>query len=299
MDDQTGQIVVEKQPAAADRLADEFLTGLHRLPTSPDRIDSLIHGTTIAINAVVQAHGARVALLTTRGFRDVLAIGRGARPELYNWLYTPPTPLVPRYLRLEIDERIAADGRILRPLDNEQLDHAATVAIARGAETIAVSFLHAYANPEHERRAVDRLRRSYPHIPVTASHELVAEWGEFERTSTVVLNSYIKPLFQNYLRQLTEKLAASGYSRTIAVMQSNGGVTPASRAAELPGAHADVRSHGRRRCLAQACSPAGPPKCDLCGCGRYELRCCRHFRRRHHRATRTVAIWTPSAGRRR
>jgi len=234
LDEATGEITIEKQPATQATLADEFLTGLHRLPVPPAGIDRLFHGTTVAINAVLQEAGARVGLITTRGFRDVLAIGRGSRPEIYNLFFMPPESLVPRYLRREVPERTAADGSELEALDTGTLDTEVEFLVQNGAEAIAVCFLHAYANPEHERQAVSRIRENHPDLPITASSEVATEWREFERTSTTVLNAYIQPMFAGYLSELRQRLEGAGYRHPLALMQSNGGVIQAERAAALP-----------------------------------------------------------------
>jgi N-methylhydantoinase A len=234
LDESTGELTIEKQPATASRLAEELLAGLDRLPAQAAEIGRLFHGTTVAINAVLQERGVTVGLVTTRGFRDVLAIGRGSRPEIYNFFYMPPPPLVPRYLRREVTERTAADGAELTPLDLGELDREVDWLVAHGAEAIAVCFLHSYADPTHERNAIARIRSRHPELSVTASSEVATEWREFERTSTTVLNSYIQPPFASYLADLSERLAQAGYTRPFALMQSNGGVIDSSRAAALP-----------------------------------------------------------------
>ena len=234
LDEATGEITIEKQPATPATLADEFLAGLERLPVPPSGIDRLFHGTTVAINAVLQEKGARVGLITTQGFRDVLAIGRGSRPEIYNLFFMPPESLVPRYLRREVPERTAPDGSELVPLDTAVLDREVDVLLGSGVDAVAVCFLHAYAGPEHERQAVARIRQRHPGVAVTASSEVATEWREFERTSTAVLNAYVQPMFAGYLSDLGGRLRSAGYEHPLALMQSNGGVIQADRAAMLP-----------------------------------------------------------------
>jgi N-methylhydantoinase A len=234
LDEATGELTIEKQPATATKLAEEFLTGLARLPVPAGEIGRLSHGTTVAINAVLQERGVNVGLMTTRGFRDVLAIGRGSRREIYNFFYSPPEALVPRYLRREVTERTAADGSELEALSLDEVDRELAYLVEHGAEAIAVCFLHAYANPAHERQAVERIRATRPGLSVTASSEVATEWREFERTSTTVLNSYIQPPFAAYLGDLGKRLRGAGYTRPLALMQSNGGVIDAARAGELP-----------------------------------------------------------------
>jgi N-methylhydantoinase A len=234
LDEHSGKLVIEKQPATAGTLVEEFLAGIGRLPVHCDEIERLFHGTTVGINTVIQERGATVGLITTAGFRDVLEIGRGSRPELYNVLYLPPRPLVPRYLRREVPERLQADGVVLTALDLDALDREVDYLVAQGVEAIAICFLHAYANPEHERLAAARVRDRHPELSVTASHEVATEWREFERTSTTVLNAYIQPLMGRYLGELGTQLVAAGYERPFALMQSNGGVISAERASERP-----------------------------------------------------------------
>jgi N-methylhydantoinase A len=226
--------VIEKQPARRETLVDDFVAGLARLPVPLAEVERLFHGTTVGINTVLQERGARVGLVTTEGFRDVLALGRGSRPELYNVLYRPPQPLVPRYLRREVPERVAADGSVLVPLDLEALDREVDVLVAEAVEAIAVCFLHAYLAPEHERLAAARIRERHPALAVTASHEVATEWREFERSSTAVLNAYVQPLMGRYLDELGGRLREGGFDRPVALMQSNGGVISAERAAERP-----------------------------------------------------------------
>ena len=133
LDEETGELVVDKQPARRETLVDEFLAGLERLPVGLPELDLLFHGTTVGINTVLQERGARVGLVTTAGFRDVLALGRGSRPELYNVLYRPPAPLVPRYLRREVPERLAGDGSVLVPLDLDALDREVDLLVTEGS----------------------------------------------------------------------------------------------------------------------------------------------------------------------
>jgi N-methylhydantoinase A len=173
-------------------------------------------------------------LITTKGVRDVYEIGRGNRPEGYNLFFKRPVPLVPRDLRLEVDERLYATGEILTPLDEQSA--AATIGLlkAAGVESIAVCLLHAYANPVHEKRLGELLREQFPQAYVSLSHEILREFREYERTSTTVLNSYVGPLVHRYLLSLENMLGASGFRGTFRVMQSNGGVMSAETAKKMP-----------------------------------------------------------------
>ncbi|WP_168588382.1 hydantoinase/oxoprolinase family protein [Saccharopolyspora sp. ASAGF58] len=234
VDSATGRVSFDKQPASSGKLVEEFMAGLSNMGLPGITISQLFHGTTVAINAVVQERGARVGLVTTAGFRDVLELGRGARPEVYNYRYAPPAPLVPRHLRLEVTERILPTGEVLMPLAIDEVDAIAATLKESDVEAVAVCLLHAYANPAHEQALVEALRASLPGVAVTASHEIASEWHEFERTSSTVMNAYVQPLFGRYVKELTARLAEDGYRAPLGIMQSNGGVLSAERAAELP-----------------------------------------------------------------
>jgi len=234
IDRETGEVSVEKQPATPDRLADELLTALARLPGVPTDIERFLHGSTVAINALLQRKGATVGLITTKGFRDVLELARGNRPHIYDWVWVPPEPLVPRALRREVTERLGPRGEEIVPLDLAGLAREVDALAADGVEAIAVCFLHAYANPKHEREAAEAIARRAPGLPVTLSSAIAAEWHEYERTSTAVINAYVQPLFGTYLGSLRDRLEEAGMDGAIGVMQSNGGVMAAERALELP-----------------------------------------------------------------
>ena len=234
IDRDTGDVSVEKQPSTPDRLADELLTALERLPGTEEGIDRFLHGSTVAINALVQRRGAKVGLITTRGFRDVLELARGNRPHIYDWVWVPPEPLVPRDLRREVTERLGPRGEEIAPLDLAGLVREVDGLVAEGVDSVALCFLHAYANPKHEREAADAIARRHPELPVTLSSEIAAEWHEYERTSTAVINAYVQPLFDDYLGSLRDRLDQAGMDAALGVMQSNGGVMAADRALELP-----------------------------------------------------------------
>ena len=230
----SGALTVEKQPSTPDRLTGEVLTALGRLPVPPGDLETIVHGSTVAINALVQERGARVGLLTTEKFRDVLEIGLGARPEIDNWLYVPPMPLVPRNLRAEVVERMGPDGTVLTPLSHDSVVASTEHLVRSGVESLAICFLHSYANSEHEQAAKAAIATEFPGLPVTASYEISSEWHEFERTYTTVINAYIRPIFDEYIRSLLGELEGVGFTASLPVMQSNGGVISAKRAAELP-----------------------------------------------------------------
>lgn len=190
----------------------------------PGDASFFVHGGTTVINAITERKGVKTALVTTRGFRDVLAIGRGNRPDLYNLHALPSEPFVPRYLRLEVSERIDARGRVRTPLAMEDVEAVAETLAKEGVAAVAVVFLHAYANPEHEAAVAGRLRERLPGVAVTASHEVSRNWREYERSNTAVLSAYVQPIMANYLANLDRALTAEGLSGQRYCMQSNGGL---------------------------------------------------------------------------
>ncbi|MBO0788769.1 MAG: hydantoinase/oxoprolinase family protein, partial [Actinobacteria bacterium] len=205
---------------------------LSQLP--PARVTDFIHGTTVVINTVTQRTGAVTALVTTRGFRDVLAIGRANRPDLYNLAYRKPEPFVPRQLRFEVTERTDYRGREVTPLSEDDLAEVARRLSAARAQAVAVCFLHAWASPAHEQAAADFLRAHLPGLAVIASHEVSGQWREYERTSTTVLSAYVQPVVAGYLGSLWDSLRAAGIAAPLRVMRSNGGVSSFERAARTP-----------------------------------------------------------------
>jgi N-methylhydantoinase A len=230
----SGEITIEKQLSTTATIAEEISAGLSRLPVDLTDVGRIFHGTTIVVNAIVQEKGVQVGLLTTSGFRDILEIARGSRPELYNPFCREPFPLVPRHLRREIPGRLGVSGDEIAPLDLESVDRESDALVAAGCDAIAICFIHSYANPEHERLAAERVRQRHPAVATTASHELVREWREYERTSTTVLNAYAQPQFNGYVDRVVNGLRDAGYARPLALMQSNGGVSSAARAATRP-----------------------------------------------------------------
>ncbi|HLI16262.1 MAG TPA: hydantoinase/oxoprolinase family protein [Acidimicrobiales bacterium] len=194
----------------------------------------VLHGTTAGTNAVLERAGPCTALVTTAGFRDVLEIGRLRTPTLYDLSYEKPAPLVPRRLRIEVDERMAPDGTPLRAPDLEGLAPALDAVVRAGARALAVCLVNAYANPEHERAVAAFAARRHPGLVVTASTEVSREIGEFERTSTAVVNAYLRPVLSAYLDRLAAGLAGRGIGAPLFVMQSSGGMMPSAEAARLP-----------------------------------------------------------------
>jgi N-methylhydantoinase A len=199
-----------------------------------ETISFFVHGGTTVINAITERKGVRTALVTTEGFRDVIAIGRGNRPDLYNLHSTPPEPFVPRHLRLEVAERIDATGNVRVPLSNASVDAVAEAIGSAGVEAVAVVFLHAYINPAHEAAAAARLRASLPGVAVTASHEISRQWREYERSNTAVLSAYVQPVMARYLANLSAALAEQKIDCPYYCMQSNGGLAEFDAAERAP-----------------------------------------------------------------
>jgi N-methylhydantoinase A len=229
-----GARLVAKVLTTPDDHARGVMAAIEKAAVDLREVSLFLHGSTIAINTVIERKGAKTALLTTRGFRDVYEIGRSNRPDAYNLFFERPEPLVPRRLRLEVSERVTARGEVHRPLDREQAAGAIASLREEGAEAVAVCFLHSYANPSHERIVGEIASRVHPEAYVALSHRILREYREYERTSTTVVNAYVGPVVARYLGSLGERLRARGFSGTILVMQSAGGVMALETAIELP-----------------------------------------------------------------
>ena len=192
------------------------------------------HGTTVASNAILELAGARTGLITTRGFRDVLEIRTLRMPRLYDIAWEKPPPLVERYLRLEVDERVDAHGRVQQPLDRAEAARIVDRLLAEGVEAIGICLINSFANPEHERALKEVVRQRAPDLPCCISFDVLPEIKEYERTSTTVVNAYVLPVVSRYLTLLRAALEAGGIRAPLLLMQSNGGLTPAEHATRLP-----------------------------------------------------------------
>jgi N-methylhydantoinase A len=195
-------------------------------------VGAFLHGTTTATNALLERRGARTALLTTMGFRDVLELGRQGRPSLYDWFDAKPDPLVPRELSFEIDERLTAAGETVRPLNDKAARATIRTLAELGIESIAVSLLHSYVEPRHEQRLRELLAEELPDAHVSLSSDVLPEIMEFERTSTTAANAYLAPVMEGYLQRLRARLKDSGLQAPVYVMQSSGGLRSAATIAE-------------------------------------------------------------------
>ena len=178
--------------------------------------------------------GAKTALTTTKGFRDVLEIARGNRPDLFNFDFAKPRPFVPRYLRREVAERVSHKGEVLIPVELTEIAPIVEAFRAEGVESIAIRFLHSYANPANEIAALDEVQRLWPEVSVVASQQITREWREYERTSTAVLAAYVHPIANRYLALLERKLKDEGFGGRPFIMQSNGGIATVRAAADNP-----------------------------------------------------------------
>lgn len=235
LDERTGQLGFAKASTTPDDFSQGVLETIEKAQLNATGDDFFVHGSTVVINALTERRGARTGLITTAGFRDVLEIGRANRSDIYNLTYRKPEPFVPRYLRLEVPERVNYKGDVLVPLDEAKLIQAVRQLMAEGVEAIAICFLHSYANPKHEQRAAELARREAPGMSVTASFEVTREWREYERTNTIVLNAYVQPATTHYLTNLEHELTRRGLSATaLHVMQSNGGIVGFGKAKRTP-----------------------------------------------------------------
>jgi N-methylhydantoinase A len=231
VDDAAGTVRLAKVPTTASNQAWGVLAALDAAGADPGSLDAIVHGTTTTTNAMLERKIARVGLITTRGFRDVLELGRRTRPTPYG-LTGRFVPLIPRELRLEVDERMDAEGTVLRPLDEAEVEAAAQRLLEAGVESVVIHFLHSYINPAHEARAAEIVRAVWPNPYVTAGHTVVAEYREYERGTTAAVNAAIQPVLHRYIERLQGELAARGFRRELLVMQGNGGTVSSAIVAE-------------------------------------------------------------------
>jgi N-methylhydantoinase A len=233
-----GSRYTKKVSSTVDDYARAIVDGLAALlgeiGAEPGGIAELLHGTTVASNAILEHKGAKTGLITTKGFRDVLEIRNLRMPRLYDMSWTKPPPLVERRLRTEVDERVNAAGGIDRPLDEASVERAVRFLAAEGGEAIAVCLLHSYLNPAHELRVRDIARCLAPGITLSVSAEVLPVINEYERTSTTIINAYVRPIVERYLNRLIAEVERGGVDAPLLLMQSNGGLTTAKAAAATP-----------------------------------------------------------------
>ena len=222
----TGRVTIAKVPTTVDNQAFGVLAALAAADVDLARVATIVHGTTTTTNALLERKLARTGLITTRGFRDVLELGRRTRPRAYG-LIASFEPLIPRELRLEVDERMAADGEVLTTLDEDGFAAAVRTLLAMDCESLVIHFLHSYRNPAHELRALELARELWPNPYVTAGHLILSEYREYERGVTAAVNASVQPVLDRYLERLGEELRARGYRRELLVMRGNGGTVSA------------------------------------------------------------------------
>jgi N-methylhydantoinase A len=229
-----GRLRILKTPSTPTNQSEGVLAGFAGLDVAPEQLERMVHGTTVATNTALERTGARLAVLITAGHQDVLVVGRGNRTVMYDIKAPPPRPLVVRSQIIEVRERLLVDGSVLTPLEDAQVAEIAERLAADGIEAVAICFLHAYANPDHELRAAALIAKRLPEIAVTTSAAVLPEFREYERFSTTALNAYVAPRMRRYLSDLNRELAAAGMSAPLAIMTSNGGSLPASRVEAMP-----------------------------------------------------------------
>ncbi len=229
-----------KVPSTPPNFGDAVVHGLRlilereRGHIKPAEISVVLHGTTVATNAILEHRGAKTGLVTTRGFRDVLELGRMRHPSLYDIFWDKPQPLVPRNLRVELDERINSRGEVERTVELAQAQTVAEKLVALGVESLAICFLNSYVNPIHEKQVVETLRTNFPDLYISASFEILPEIKEFERTSTTVVNAFVQPIVDSYVANLESDLDKLDVSCPLLIMQSNGGLLDSSIARVRP-----------------------------------------------------------------
>ncbi len=233
-DVESGAVAYTKSPTTYGQLGDAIFDCIRKAALDVREATSVKHGTTLVINALLQRTGAKTALLTTRGFRDVLEIGRGNRTQPFNLRFHREPPLVPRELRLEVTERVEGSGRVRTPLAVDELAAVAEALRAGKVDALAISFLNAYLTPDHEQRAATELRRLLPGTFITTGTDLTREWHEFERTATAVANAYVGPQVSQYIEKFDNSLRSGGFKGSLLLMGSHGGVISAERGCREP-----------------------------------------------------------------
>ncbi len=230
-DRKTGEVRLAKTPTTLDNQARGVLAALEEAGAALAQVNLIVHGTTTTTNAVLERQLCRTGLITTAGFRDLLELGRRTRPQPYG-LFGEFWPIVPRDLRLEVPERMDAEGKVVEPLDEAAVAGAVHRLVAAGCESLCILFLHAYANPAHECRAAEIAAALWPNRHITMSHALLSESREYERGVTAAVNASVQPLLERYLERLRGELRRRGYARELLVMNGNGGMVSAERVAE-------------------------------------------------------------------
>jgi N-methylhydantoinase A len=223
-----GELVIGKTPTTLDNQAFGVMNALSQCDTELSAIDTIVHGTTTTTNAVLERKLARTGMITTRGFRDIIELGRRTRPQPYG-MFGQFKPVIRRNLRLEVTERMDADGNVLIPLDEQEVIAAVQQLQAMGCESLVIHYLHAYANTSHEQRTAEIAAQHWPNDYITTGHSLLSEYREYERGVTASINASVQPILHNYIGRLQGELKSAGYQRDLLVMNGNGGMVSASR----------------------------------------------------------------------
>ena len=269
-DRDTNQVLSTKSLTTYQDFVAAVVTCIEKSGADLRRTDLVKLGTTLVINTFIQRTGAATALVTTQGYRDVLELRRGSRPVPLDLRFSYDPVLVPRHLRFEASERMSAEGEILRPLDQGELETLALRFAAENVGAIAISFLNAYVNPAHEEQAAAFFRQRLPGVYVSAGTELSREWYEYERSSTAAANAYVGPRLQHYVRGLDERLRANGFVKRFYLMGSNGGVFAVERAAQQPVMLVEVWTGRRLHRRQRLCQGARPRQGDRLRYGRHD-----------------------------
>jgi N-methylhydantoinase A/oxoprolinase/acetone carboxylase beta subunit len=238
LNDQSGEIKINKCLTTPRDPSDAVEQGIRELetvvPGFMEELDEVIHGTTLVINSIIERKGAVTGLITTKGFRDVLELGREIRYAPYDIFAEFPKPLIPRRFRLEVDERVRSDGTVLKPLNEDEAREVVHTLLSMGVESLAVCLLNSFENPSHELMIKEIIEKEAPHVSVSISYHVLPQIREYERTSTTVTNAYVKPLTGRYLSKLSGRLESIGFKGKLFIMLSSGGITSVETAAEFP-----------------------------------------------------------------
>jgi N-methylhydantoinase A len=238
VNDHTGEFTINKCLTTPGDPSDAVEQGirelLERTPGFMPKIEEIIHGTTLVINAIIERKGAKTGLITTRGFRDVLELGRELRYDAYDIFAEYPLPLVPRSLRYEVSERITVDGRVIKTLDEPEVHQVLAALLEQGIESLAVCLMNSYENPVHEKKIQEIIRQAAPDLSLSTSFEVLPQIREYERTCTTATNAYVKPITAKYLARLSSRLESLGFKGKLFIMLSSGGITSVETAQQFP-----------------------------------------------------------------
>ncbi len=238
VNDDTGEFTINKCLTTPRDPSDAVEQGirelLERKPGFMPKIEEVIHGTTLVINAIIERKGAKTGLITTRGFRDVLELGRELRYDAYDIFAEYPLPLVPRSLRHEVSERITVDGRVIKALDEQEVRGVLADLLELGVESLAVCLINSYENPVHEKAIKETVLKEAPDLSLSTSFEVLPQIREYERTCTTVTNAYVKPITAKYLAKLSSRLESLGFKGKLFIMLSSGGITSVETARQFP-----------------------------------------------------------------